>query len=222
MPRANLVDGSGPVYHGIYPAIVTDLVDKESLGRIEVRFPWLGTDGDRDVRAWATLCTPYADDNQGLIIVPEVNSQVLVMFEAGNLRRPYVVGSAWNGKEKLPHRPDAANNIRLLRTRAGSRLEFDDTAGAAKITVSTSKGHRVVLDEGGMQITVQHVNGSVIRLTAAGSIEIQANVSVEVKAPMVNVTAPISTFTGVVKCQSVVAEAFVVSPAYTPGVGNLL
>ncbi len=111
---------------------MTDLVDADSLGRIEVRFPFLGSDGDRDVRAWATLCTPYADDNQGLAILPEVGSQVVVAFEAGNLRRPYIVGCAWNGTTTLPHDPEQANNIRLLRTRADSRLEFDDSAGAAE------------------------------------------------------------------------------------------
>ena len=118
---------------------MTDLVDPDSLGRIEVRFPFLGTDGDRDVRAWATLCTPYADDDQGLAILPEVGSQVVVAFEAGNLRRPYIVGCAWNGTAALPHDPEQANNIRVLRTRADSRLEFDDTAGAAKVTITTDR-----------------------------------------------------------------------------------
>jgi len=47
-------DGSAPGYFGVYPAVVTKLVDPDRLGRIEVRFPWLGTTGDRDVRAWAT------------------------------------------------------------------------------------------------------------------------------------------------------------------------
>ena len=158
-------DGSAPGFYGVYPAIVTDLVDPDSLGRIEVRFPFLGADGDRDVRAWATLCTPYADDNQGLAILPEVDSQVVVAFEAGNLRRPYIVGSAWNGTTTLPHDPEQANNIRLLRTRADSRLEFDDTAGAPKITVSTASGHEVVLDDGAREITIRHATGCVVRLT---------------------------------------------------------
>src|SRR5690349_7564758 len=95
-------DGAAPGYYGVYPAIVTDLVDDQHLGRIEVRFPSLGTDGDNDVRAWATLCTPYADDKQGIQILPEKNCQVLVAFEAGNFRRPYIVGSAWNGTTTLP------------------------------------------------------------------------------------------------------------------------
>lgn len=215
-------DGSAPGYFGVYPALVTDIVDDQRLGRIEVRFPWLSAEGDRDVRAWATLCTPYADNNQGLAILPEVGSQVVVAFEAGNLRRPYIVGCAWNGQAALPHEPAQANNIRLLRSRSDSRLEFDDSTGAEKVSITMAAGHQVVLDNGAQEVTVQHSNGCVVRLTGAGSIEIQANTSVEVTAPMVDVTAPISTFSGVVQCQTLIAEAFVISPAYTPGVGNLL
>jgi uncharacterized protein involved in type VI secretion and phage assembly len=222
MTRQVPLDGSAPGYFGVYPALVTDLVDPDGLGRVQVRFPWLGADGDRDVRSWATLCSPYSDDDQGLEILPEVGSQVVVAFEAGNLRRPYVLGAAWNGKEKLPQRPESTNNIRVLKTRAKSKLEFDDTAGAPKITLTTNGGHRVVLDDGGRELTIQHLGGSVISINAAGVIRIQSTLSVDVTASTVNVTSPMSTFSGIVKCSTVIADAFVVSPAYTPGVGNLL
>ena len=128
--------------------MVTDIVDPDRLGRIEVRFPTLGNDGDRDVRAWATLCSPYADDDQGLEILPEVGSQVVVAFEAGDLRRPYVLGAAWNGTARQPRSPNTANNIRVLRSRGHSEIEFDDTRGAEKVSITTERGHRVVLDSG--------------------------------------------------------------------------
>jgi uncharacterized protein involved in type VI secretion and phage assembly len=216
------VDGSAPGYYGVYPALVTDLVDPDQLGRVEVRFPTLGAEGNRDMRAWATLCTPYADDDQGLQVLPEVGSQVVVAFEAGNWRRPYILGSSWNGKAALPVPPDQANNIRVLRSRSKSQLEFDDTAGAEKLSITMERGHRVVLDEGSQVVTIQHTNGSVIRMTAVGSIEIEATLSVDVKTAALNVTAPISSFTGIVECKTLMADAFVISPAYTPGLGNLL
>jgi uncharacterized protein involved in type VI secretion and phage assembly len=213
-------DGSAPGYFGLYPAFVTDLVDQDHLGRVEVRLPWLGTDGDRDVRAWATLCTPYADGDQGLQILPEVGSQVVVAFEAGNLRRPYILGAAWNGREGLPTAPDSANNLRLLQSRSGARLEFDDST-PPKVSITMRSGHKVVLDDAAQQITITHAGGCSVTLTTTG-IEINANLSVDVTAPMVNVNAPMSTFSGVVHAQTVMADAFVISPAYTPGVGNLL
>ena len=86
------VDGDARRHFGVYPALVTSITDPDRLGRVEVSFPWLGTQGDAEVRAWATLCTPYADDDQGFEFMPAVGTQVVVAFEAGDQRRPYIVG----------------------------------------------------------------------------------------------------------------------------------
>jgi uncharacterized protein involved in type VI secretion and phage assembly len=213
-------EGSGPLYFGLYPAIVTDIVDPDSLGRIQVKFLSLGEEGDA-VRAWATLLTPYADDSQGFEFLPAVDTQVVVAFEAGNPRRPYIVGSCWNGRESLPEAPAAANNKRLIKTRAGSLLEFDDTAGAAKITLSTNSGHQLVLDDGAQEVSLKHANGCVITFNAGGQIEIQANATVEITASAVNVHAATATFDGMVNCTTLTASVGVVSPSYTPGAGNI-
>jgi uncharacterized protein involved in type VI secretion and phage assembly len=213
-------DGEAARHFGVYPAIVTNIVDDKSLGRIEVKFPTLGADGD-SVRAWATLLTPYADDQQGYEMLPAVDSQVVVAFEAGDLRRPYIVGAAWNGKESLPEAPEKANNKRLIKTRSGSLLEFDDTDGAAKITVSTKSGHKLLLDDGGTQVTLTHANGCVVTFNAAGQIQIQSNATVEVTASAVNVHAATATFDGIVNCTTLNASVGVISPSYTPGAGNI-
>lgn len=212
-------DGSGPSYFGVYPGIVTDIVDPDRLGRVQVRFPSLGRDGDRDVRAWATLCSPYADASQGLQIMPEVGSQVVIAFEAGKLCRPYIIGAAWNGQAAVPQRPQRPNNIRVLRTRANSRLEFDDNAAAPKVTLSTAAGHQVVLDTGGQEVTVRHAGGCTVRLTPT-NVEISGNITVDVSALLMNVDVPFSLFSGTVKCQTLIAESVVMSPSYTPGAGN--
>src|SRR6185436_15323551 len=102
--------------------------------------------------------------------------QVVVAFEAGDARRPYIVGSCWNGKEKLPEDPRASNDLRLIRSRAGSLLEFDDTVGAARVTLSMESGHRLVLDDAAQQVTLSHANGCTLTLDAAGNVKITANV----------------------------------------------
>jgi uncharacterized protein involved in type VI secretion and phage assembly len=214
-------DGAAPRHFGIYPAIVTDIVDKKSLGRIEVKFPWLGNGaGGQDVRAWATLCTPYADDDQGIEILPAVDTQVVVAFESGDLRRPYIVGACWNGKEKLPQSPEQPNNKRVWKTRSGSKLEFDDTSGAAKVTLSMKSGHQLVLDDAANEVKLKHSNGSLITINAAGQIQINANATVEIQASALNVHCPTATFDGLINCQSLIASASVVSPSYTQGAGN--
>jgi uncharacterized protein involved in type VI secretion and phage assembly len=215
-PRAD-----GPPRHfGLYPAIVTDVVDPDTLGRIEVKLPWLGADG-ADVRAWATLLTPYADDDQGFEALPSVDTQVVVGFEAGDPRRPYIVGSCWNGKEKPPEAAAAPNNKRLIKTRAGSLLEFDDTDGAAKITLSMKSGHKLVMDDSAQEMKLTHSNGCTMTMDAAGNVKITANVNVDVTASVMNVHAPVANFDGVVNVQTLIASVGVVSPSYTPGAGNV-
>lgn len=215
-----LQDGEARRHFGLYPAIVANIVDPQSLGRIQVRFPWLGDDGD-SVRAWATLLSPYADDDQGLEILPSVDTQVLVAFEAGRLERPYIIGSCWNGRESLPESAQDPNNKRLLKSRSGSLLEFDDTDGAAKVTVSMQSGHKVVLDDSAQQVTISHSNGCTITMDAAGRVAVQANSSVEVTAPVLDVHAGTANFDGLINCTTLIASASIVSPSYTPGAGNV-
>lgn len=214
-------DGEARRYFGLYPAIVTDIVDSDGLGRIQVKFPWFGQQGSDDVRSWATLLSPYADDQQGLEVLPEVGSQVVVGFEAGSLRRPYIVGACWNGKEKLPQEPEAPNNKRVFKSRSGSILEFDDTDGASKVTLSMTSGHKVVLDDGSSEVKITHSGGSSITFSAAGQIQIQANLTVEITASALNVHAPTATFDGIVNCTTLNASNSVSSPSYTPGAGNI-
>lgn len=213
-------DDAGPRYHGVYPAIVTDIVDPKNLGHVQVKFPWLTSDGERAVRAWARFCSPYADNQQGFQVMPAVDSEVLVAFGAGVFEWCYIVGALWNGKEEMPSKPERANDIRLMRTRADSRLEFDDGT-PPKVTLRMASGHKVVLDDGAQEVLIEHAGGCSIKLTPM-TIEVRANISLNVTAPMVNVDAAVSTFSGITKASTVIADAFVLSPGYSPGVGNLL
>ncbi|WP_138760654.1 phage baseplate assembly protein V [Modestobacter altitudinis] len=222
-----MIDGTGHPPHwtgssffGLYPALVTDIVDPDRLARVEVRFPWLG-DGGSDVRAWATLLTPYADDDQGFVALPAVGTQVVVGFEAGDLGRPYVVGSCWNGREMMPVTPTRPNDKRVLKSRSGAVLEFDDSAVAPKVTLSSRDGHRVVLDDGARTLQVTHADGSTVTLSASGQISLRANATVEVTACALNVHAATAVFDGMVSCTNLVASVGVVSPSYTPGAGNV-
>jgi uncharacterized protein involved in type VI secretion and phage assembly len=213
-------DGDASRYFGVFPAIVTDIVDPEKLGRIQIKFPWLGGDGD-SVRAWATLLSPYADDDQGFEVLPAVDTQVVVAFEAGDLRRPYIIGSAWNGKEAMPEAPAAPNNKRLIKTRAGSLLEFDDTDGASKVTLSMKSGHKLVLDDAAKEVKFEHSNGCVIKFDGSGNATITAKGSMTINAPSgLTVNSPTSTFSGAIVCQPLTATA-ITSPLYSPGVGNV-
>jgi len=82
---------------GVAPAIVVDARDPKGLGRVRVRYPWHERPDDG---FWARVATPL-----GVPIVgasPEVGQEVLVAFERGDLRAPYVVGGLGNSSSPPP------------------------------------------------------------------------------------------------------------------------
>lgn len=88
---------------GVALAIVVDN-QPDNAGRIRVKFPWLA--GHEDQSFWARVVLPVGGAF-GTIVVPEVNDEVLVAFEHGDVARPYVIGSLWNGVCPRPQLPPA-------------------------------------------------------------------------------------------------------------------
>jgi uncharacterized protein involved in type VI secretion and phage assembly len=215
------------LYLGLYPATVTRLAgDPQQQQRIEVALDWLAaTDGDDPPTAWAVVVSPYADADQGIQMLPEVGSTVVVGFLAGHPDHPYVLGATWNGNAEAPDTFDDANNTRVIQTRSGTRLEFDDTEGAAAVRLSvagTTGKHSLVFDDAARTITLTSASGATITMTASGGVNIDAAATVDITAAMVTVNAAMSDFKGVVKCETLIASSGgVISPSYTPGAGNV-
>ncbi len=221
--------GDRPRLYGVYPALVTDVQDPDNQGRVQVKLPFVEESDGGSALAWARLATMMAGGDRGTWFIPEVDDEVLVAFTAGDPRRPVVIGALWNGVDAPPETMDSANNVRSVTSRSGHKLTFDDTAGAEKVELKTKGGHTFTLDDAaGGTVTLTHSNGATIKIDAVGNIEITANVKVKINAPagldvtaaMVTVNAAMSTFSGVVKADTVITNS-VVSASYTPGAGNI-
>jgi hypothetical protein len=100
-------------------------------------------------------------------------------------------------------------------------LDHADERALAKatVTIRTAGGHKVVLDDRTQTVTITHSGGTAVTLTPAG-VEIRGTAHVTVAAPMVTVDAGMAQFSGVVKCDTLIANS-VVSASYTPGAGNI-
>ena len=165
---------------GIVQAIVADLDDPERLGRIRVTFPWL----DDQPSDWARIVTPLGGKDRGWVLRPEVGDEVVVAFEHGDPRFPYVIGGAWSAVDQPPAddgRP-TENNWRFFRSRSGHQVKFDDTRGAERIEiVGSGENHRVVIDVSGQKIEISCASGDVTISAPAGRMSIDAN-QIEIKA----------------------------------------
>jgi len=225
---ARLPRGYGGRFYGVYPALVTDIVDPDGQGRVRVRLPWSPDNEDSAYEAWARLATLMAGNKRGSWFVPDVEDEVLVIFEAGDTRRPYVIGALWNGRDAPPDTMDSAgeNNTKTLRSRNGVTITLDDTDGQESFTVTTPGGQQMVLKDGPGVVEIQDSNGNVVKLEPSGvtimttgKLSVQAS-TVEITAGMMNVNAGMSKFSGVVQADTVIAST-VVGASYTPGAGNI-
>lgn len=215
----------GPLF-GVYVGLVVDLNDPEGMGRVLVRLPWT-TDQDGDLyEAWARIAMLMAGADRGTWFIPEPDDEVLVAFEAGDARRPYVVGALWNGVDAPPEQMQENNPIRSITSRSGIRVTFDDTDGSVQFTIETPGGQRVVCNDSPASIEISDSNGNQVTLDSSGvsvnaSAKFSVNAStVEISAGMVTVNAGMSKFSGVVQSDTNITNS-TISSSYTPGAGNI-
>jgi uncharacterized protein involved in type VI secretion and phage assembly len=130
-------------FPGVSIGIVTNNKDPDGFGRIKVKFPWLSGDEES---YWARVLTPMAGNDRGIYFLPEVNDEVLVAFEQGDMAYPYILGALWNGKDKPPVKnDDGKNNQRMIKSRSGHMIVLDDTEGKEQIIIQDKTGRNKIV-----------------------------------------------------------------------------
>jgi uncharacterized protein involved in type VI secretion and phage assembly len=193
----------------IYEAVVglvVDNKDPDKLGRVKVRFPTLP---GQDTSWWAQVASLGAGADRGWWFLPEIDDEVLVMFEHGDVNRPVVIGALWNGVDLPPEQNRGGNERRVLVSRGGSRVEFDDERGTVTIEDGTGIGRIVISTEN--KITLEAMTGDVTLLAPSGEVtmvagdcdfqttqglKVSGGTGVNIGAPAVSVGSPRLTVSG--------------------------
>jgi uncharacterized protein involved in type VI secretion and phage assembly len=215
-------------WYGVHPARVTDIKDPDGQGRVKVALPWAPDADSGTYEVWARLATMMAGSGRGTWYVPDPEDEVLVAFEAGDSRRPYVLGALWNGSDQPPESMDGSgqNDKKVICSRNGVKVTLDDTDGQEKLILETPGGQKLTMQDGPGSVEIVDSNQNSVKLETAGvtvttTSKATVNAStVEVTASSVTVNAGIATFSGVVKCDTLIANS-VISQSYTPGAGNV-
>jgi phage protein D/phage baseplate assembly protein gpV len=179
---------------GVVIAQVSDVNDPQSQGRVLLTFPWLSDDYVSD---WARTVQAGAGKDRGAMVVPEVGDEVLVAFEQGDVRRPYVLGGLFNGVD-TPHSggigvvdtSSGTVNRRSLVSRRGHRMDLLDEDGRTEgISLATADGAlRLALDATGTAITV-HSDGTVLVEGGRGVVVDAASAKLELKGGEIALSA---------------------------------
>ncbi len=160
--------------------VVTDINDPEKLGRVKVKL--LNRTTSNYETDFIRVMTPMSGANWGAFFFPEVGDEVLVAFCDGDILKSYVLGSLWNEKRKPPvELKNKKNDIREIKTKSGHSIIFDDGKGEEKITLVTSKGLNLSLEDKGETITLSDKNNKnkIIIDSKKGSISVQASKRIE-------------------------------------------
>jgi uncharacterized protein involved in type VI secretion and phage assembly len=164
---------------GVVVGVVTNNQDPDGFGRVKVKFPWLS---DVDESDWARIAAPKAGNKRGFYFLPEVDDEVLVAFEHGDVRFPYVLGALWNGKDAPPAtNGDGKNNVRLIQSRSGHVIKLNDEDGKETVEIlDKSQKNSIVIDTAKNTITI--TSDQDITISASkGTIKLDAQ-NVEIKS----------------------------------------
>jgi len=209
--------------NGVFSGVVTERLDPENLARVKVRLPRLSSAGQKSDEVWACMSTSMAGKIREACSVPEVGDEVLVAFEAGDFRRAYVIGYLCKGTKSPPETTDTNN---VLISRSGVKITLGEQNGQECFIVETPAGQNLTLTDGPTSIGISDGNGNSVKFETSGvtvnaSAKVTINASqIKVSAGMLTVDAGMSKFSGVVQCDTLIANS-VVSASYTPGAGNI-
>jgi uncharacterized protein involved in type VI secretion and phage assembly len=178
---------------GVAVGVVTSNQDPQGLGRVKVKFPWLsdGTESD-----WTKIVTFMSGNNRGAVFLPEVNDEVLVGFEHGDIDFPYVLGGLWNNKDLPPEKnQDGKNNVKKIRSRSGHEIIFRDDGATQQeqIEIRSNSGHSVLLsDAAGQQgVLIKDKSGAnLLKIDSlTNSIDIESRATLSIKSPSISIEA---------------------------------
>jgi uncharacterized protein involved in type VI secretion and phage assembly len=186
---------------GVVTATVSSVKDPTSSGLVQLSFPWLDDDYVSD---WCRVLQVGAGSSWGNILLPEVNSEVLVAFEQGDPRKPYVIGGLYNGQDTIAPQSDTqlvddgtgAINQRLYQSRTKHLLYFNDSASAGCVLLqSGDTNHMLKFDQSGSgTITLQSngditIQGNNVTITAQQNLQMQGQSQLSMSSPQITVSA---------------------------------
>jgi hypothetical protein len=152
--------------YGKYRGFVVDNADPEKRARMRLTVPSvLGT----EVTGWALPCVPFGGlADQGWFAVPEIDAQVWVEFEEGDVSRPIWTGTFWQQEADVPvEAAISPPTTRLLKTPSGHLLQFDDKSGEERFFLHHPAGTELEIDKDG-NVLLTDAGGSKVTLDAAG------------------------------------------------------
>ena len=177
---------SQKAFHGDSPftlGIVADNRDPECLGRVRVQLDLLSPGC---VSPWYQMSGRWTGGGHGFWTLPDIGTQVLVAFPAGDKSHGIVLGCLYDEKHLPPEiSPEKKADSMLYQTR-NHRIEITDDAGKEGISIESAAGKmRCVLDKkNGIQIANElgdiKINCRKLKIASGKNVGLNGNKKVAV------------------------------------------
>lgn len=165
---------------GVTIATVISSIDCTGGARVQLSLPWLP-----GFQPWARIANQMAGMGHGSHFVPQPGTEVLVAFNHGDVREPYVIGSLWNGVDRPPQTaPADAMTKRKIRTPLGHELAFDEAAQSVTLTSNTKS--TLTLDAEKAEISTPTAR---VTISKKGEITIKAATKLTLEAKVIELKA---------------------------------
>lgn len=173
--------------HTIVVGLVTNNQDPDSLGRVRVSYPALGTDHEG---WWARVAGPAAGGRRGLLMTPQPGDEVLLGFEHDDEERPVVIGSVWNGEgkpEELVHE-DGSFALRSDKQVVVDAAEDISITSDKKLTLTAAGDATLTTEPGGDgapgNVDLTAKGKAAMKGTTGLTVDSDADVGIEAKASL--------------------------------------
>jgi len=170
--------------YGVVTAIVTNNKDPQGLARVKLRFPWMGEAKNKETN-WARIATLMAGKERGSYFIPEVEDEVLVAFENGDINYPYVIGALWNGKDKpTEDSTKPKNDIKSITSRSGHKILFNDKNGEEIMEfIDKTKKRRITFNIKKKTLEIfNNEEGGEIKIHSKGKITIESDDDIDINS----------------------------------------
>lgn len=172
VPAFSHTEHAKPVAPALLTAIVVGPPGEEihvnDYGCIKVRMPFTrsgdhahaegagASNTERD-SLWIRVAQPWSGNHYGQVWIPRIGDEVLIQFIGGDIDRPVVIGSLYNGTHRPATFSDAGSlpgnkalsgiKSKMVKGAGHNEIVWDDSTGEQRVRVATDHG-KTALNQG--------------------------------------------------------------------------